>query len=540
MGKRLKDPIYGYISIDEKIIKEVVDTAEFQRLRNVVQTSYAPLYSSAVHNRFVHSLGVYYLGTLVAENVKEIVEKELKETEYGRCVEVFLLACLLHDVGHAPFSHTGEMYYLKSGERGDLHKRLIELTSDGNLEEEISLKSYKAAPHELMSAIVAIERFGDLIGNDKEKSFFARCITGYQYVIDTDEKYKILNCIISLLNSSVIDVDKLDYLIRDAYITGFDTINIDYERLLRSIYIKKDLVKRESNYEVVYTKGAISVIENVVYAHDAERKWIQNHPVVQYEGFLIRRIINDLNEKYGDNVLFSEDALSIDGKIIDKENIRISLLCDADIIFLMKNLNNNKYVEEYLNRGKRRHPLWKSEAEYRALFGTCFSPKTYDVLEDEMNALLKYLNYINHSNVLNEASLKACEEDILEAEKLYEESGKSNKLYCQQVESKKEYKCWMEAFKEFAEQQGISFDFVILEETLFSSGFAKEKLSELKIEFSELKSLSKLGEISTVLSSHSGERDKFFYVFYKRDDKKEIRMIDLVNSLDRLAKNKVQ
>ena len=539
MSKRLKDPIYGYITIDDKIIKEIVDTAEFQRLRNVVQTSYAPLYSSAVHNRFVHSLGVYYLGTLVAENIKSVVEKELKDTEYERCIEVFLLACLLHDVGHAPFSHTGEEYYLKSGERVELHKRLSELTGDSNLEEEISQKSYKAAPHELMSAIVAIECFGDIIGDDKEKSFFARCITGYQYVMDEDEKYKILNCVISLLNSSVIDVDKLDYLIRDAYITGFDTINIDYERLLRSIYIKKDLVKREADYEVVYTKGAISVIENVVYAHDAERKWIQNHPVVQYEGFLIKRIIDDLNEKYGDNVLFSEDALSKEGRMIKGENVRVSLLCDADIVFLMKNLDDNKYVEEYLDRGKRRHPLWKSEAEYRALFGTCFSAQTYEVLEQEMVSLLKYLNYIQHSNVINEASLKACEEDIQAAEKLYEESGR-NKKFRKQVEDKKEYKCWMEAFKEFADKQGIDFDFVLLEETLFSSGFAKERLSELKVEFSDLKSLSRLGEISTVLSSHSAGRDKFFYVFYRRDDKKNIRMIELVNILDYLVRNKVQ
>ena len=54
--KRFKDPIYGYIDIEQKIISEIVDTAGFQRLRNIIQTSYAPLYSSAVHNRFVHSL----------------------------------------------------------------------------------------------------------------------------------------------------------------------------------------------------------------------------------------------------------------------------------------------------------------------------------------------------------------------------------------------------------------------------------------------------------------------------------------------------
>ena len=519
-------------------MKEVVDTAEFQRLRNVIQTSYAPLYSSAVHNRFVHSLGVYYLGTLVAANIREIVPEEFEEEEYEKYINIFLLACLLHDVGHAPFSHTGEAYYLKSGVRDELHKRIIELTNDNNLEDEISQKSYKAAPHELMSAIVAIERFGDMIGDDNAKSFFARCITGYQYVNDTDEKCKVLNCIISLLNSSVIDVDKLDYLIRDAYITGFDTINIDYERLLKSIRIKKNSSRRDADYEVVYTKGAISVIENVVYAHDAERKWIQNHPIVQYEGFLIRRIINTLNEKYGENVLFSSEALSKQGRMING-NMKVSLLCDADIVFLMKNLESNKYVEEYLDRGKRRHPLWKSEAEYRAMFDTYFSPKMYEMLDEEMSALLKYLNFINHSNVINQSALTACENDIQEAEKLYKEFGETDKKYRKQMEDKKGYKAWIEAFKRFADEQKIEFDFVILEATLFSSGFAKEKLSELKVEFSELRSLSELGKISTVLSAQSSNRDKFFYVFYKRDDEITVRTIELINILEEMIRNKM-
>lgn len=62
--KRFKNPIYGYIDIQKEYIDKIVDTATFQRLRRVIQTSYSPLYSSAIHNRFVHSLGVYYLGAL--------------------------------------------------------------------------------------------------------------------------------------------------------------------------------------------------------------------------------------------------------------------------------------------------------------------------------------------------------------------------------------------------------------------------------------------------------------------------------------------
>ena len=100
-----------------------------------------------------------------------------------------------------------------------------------------------------------------------------------------------------MLNSKVIDVDKLDYLIRDAYITGFDTVNIDFERLLSSLTISKD----NGKYRIAYYKNAISVIENVVYAHDAERKWIQTHPVVLYEAYILQHIIGYLSEKIDDN-----------------------------------------------------------------------------------------------------------------------------------------------------------------------------------------------------------------------------------------------
>ena len=141
--KKLKDPIYGYISIDSFIVENIIDTAEFQRLRGITQTSYAPLFSSAVHNRFVHSLGVYYLGTLVATNIIEYLKKEEKIEQLDRCIEIFQLACLLHDLGHAPFSHTGEDYYLDNGDRKELHAKIVSLTKDNDLKAEISSRNYK-------------------------------------------------------------------------------------------------------------------------------------------------------------------------------------------------------------------------------------------------------------------------------------------------------------------------------------------------------------------------------------------------------------
>lgn len=184
--KRFKDPVYGYIDIDRAIISNIVDTAAFQRLRNIIQTSYLPLYSSAVHNRFVHSLGVYYLGKIVIGALSESKEEFNDIVNLDRWLGIFQIACLLHDVGHAPFSHTGEEYYLENGKRASLHNEIIELTKDKEMKDEIENKNYKAAPHELMSVIVALKEYGFLFENNEEKSFFARCITGYLYTKKTD------------------------------------------------------------------------------------------------------------------------------------------------------------------------------------------------------------------------------------------------------------------------------------------------------------------------------------------------------------------
>ena len=136
--KQLKDPIYGYIDVPCDYMENIVDTAVFQRLRRITQTSYAPLYASALHNRFVHSLGVYHLGEIAGKTLKDEIEKRLvlfkgqiDENKLADIVKVFSLACLLHDVGHSPFFHTGESFFAKDGSSVDyLHNKLSTVVHD--------------------------------------------------------------------------------------------------------------------------------------------------------------------------------------------------------------------------------------------------------------------------------------------------------------------------------------------------------------------------------------------------------------------------
>ena len=513
-SKRFKDPIYGYVEIDETIITNIVDTAGFQRLRNIIQTSYSPLYSSAVHNRFVHSLGVYHLGCIVSESIARNKDEFVESGDIKRYLKIFELACLLHDLGHAPFSHTGEEFYLENGKRDILHNFIVELTGDEDLEEEIKSKNYKAAPHELMSVIVALRDYSFLFQNNEEKSFFARCIIGYPYAKRENLKYSFLNCIISLLNSAVIDVDKLDYLIRDAYITGFDTVSIDYVRLLQSIKLRKE----EKNYHIVYTKSAISVIENVVYAHDAERKWIQNHPVVQYEAYLLQSAIEALKNKYTHVDLFSYEALTEDGVEIF-ENYKISLLCDADITFLMKNLDSDS-EKEYFQRKNRRHPLWKSEAEYKAIFNVGYTDKIFEIVENGLEGLCKYLNFVCKSQEINEIALGACEKDLENAQRLLETTTVNKENIETMIVEKGKHLQWLKALKTFAEEQKLDFDFVILRANQFNSGFAKEAFAKIQIEFDTLKRPCFFEKVTNTLKAEKSSREKFFYLFYRRIDKK--------------------
>lgn len=528
--KRFKDPIYGYIDIEDQIISKIVDTSGFQRLRNIIQTSYAPLYSSAVHNRFVHSLGVYYLGCLVCDTIRK--EKDCFEEIvcFDRYLYLFEIACLLHDLGHAPFSHTGEAYYLANGERTLLHNTILDLTHDVDLKEEIEKRNYNAAPHELMSVIVALKEYTDLFESDEERSFFARCITGYQYVIKNDPLHSFLNCIISLLNSSVIDVDKLDYLIRDAYITGFETVSIDYERLLKSIRLRKIGDK----YELLYVKGAISVIENVVYAHDAERKWIQNHPIVQYEAYLLQSAIEAIQQKYRYMNIFSYEALTTEGINLCCD-LKISLLSDADLIFLMKNLDNS-FVKEYYERKERRHPLWKSESEYKAVFNVAFTDNLFEIVERAFEELCKYLNFVTKSQVINEDALKACEKDVKRYEELAERDPKSKEKYEAALIKKRKSLQWLHVLEEFSVKQGIKFDFIIIKANQFTSGFAKEAFGKIKIEFDNIKNPCYFEKVTNVLRAEKSVREKFFYLYYRRtEDDHKIDLKDLAILLGKTA-----
>lgn len=439
MGKKqIRDPIYNYIELEDSFMA-LVNTPEFQRLRNIRQTSYEALYPSALHNRFVHSLGVFHLGKKAImcfwENTRDMLSRESKILEgekWGQIRDTFLYACLLHDVGHSPFSHTGEMYYNK-GIRFDLAlKNALGVPNplpNGHYEGEQFCADLKKGddktgnPHEAMSALIGLELCE---GIDIDRELFVRCIIGVKYQVELDDEARLskedmafLNAVIALLNGELIDVDKLDYVIRDAYVTGYKSLSIDLDRLLAGY----TLCKMNEEYRAGYKRRALSVIENVIFANDLERRWIQNHPTILYDGQLVDFLLGEydtyMKKQYekahspeshvqnpeGKTVgLAADDGLpKLIGTVFTKESLSqkgmsgidppLRLICDADIIAYVKNISNSKAARHYLNRSERLKPIWKTEASFAPLVEDLGYPLLRDIQKD-FDSFLKTLRSV--------------------------------------------------------------------------------------------------------------------------------------------------
>ena len=385
--KVIKDSIHGYIEVDEILILNFIDTPLFQRLRRVEQTSMRVLYPSARHDRFIHSIGTFYLGSKAFNYFKENFIKDNEDKYSGfwdKWERSFTSACLLHDIGHAPFSHTCENFFAKKMILIDDGKREIPFINQQLLDEmgqvlgEEEFKEFfndyrnsmDASPHEIVSCIVILKKYiKPLLELGADIELIIRAIIGCTYCKPKEEK-GLKNCIIRMLNSPVIDVDKLDYITRDTNLTGFENISIDTERLLRSFTAVKE---KTNDYYPAYNKNALSVIQNIIAANNAQQSWIVNHHVVVYHSYLlqtaIRKIAKIMSPDRPEQWIY--DFFSVDS-IIGKvccNGFEVNMLCDDDLWYLLKKYYDEVIeIKELLDRNIRKRAVWKSLAEFTMLF----------------------------------------------------------------------------------------------------------------------------------------------------------------------------
>lgn len=534
MQKLIKDIVHGYISLDEDLI-DVINSAEFQRLKSVRQTSYNSLYPSSLHDRFTHSLGVYKLGKIAFEHLKENVsndysDKNIPEEFWKQAQKIFLLACLLHDIGHSPFSHTGEYFYLNKRSKSssvylyDELSRVVNKTDFAvQFKESIQNKSV-AKPHEIMSSIIGIKKWlADKTEDQKE--LFARMIIGLQYKNSSDIQIGIYNALICLLNSSVIDIDKLDYLIRDKLMTGFEGVSIDVERLLASVCLVNQKVLGKEKYHLGYYKNAISVIENAVIAHDSEKKWIQAHAVVAYDSFLVQQCIKAINSYYckGTNSsIFCEEALGYEGISIQNNTIR--LLSDADIMFLAKQIPRDEpqreYVDEYFNRSIRKKAVWKSESEFDLMLRE-LGDNDRSVFAEWMEALVEDFktgaDSFDHCVIINKNTLSAIEKDYNRKMEDDEVPSEEKDVACEAFQSAKQK---IDVFKTFAQSNDINCNFVITWSKRFSSNVEKFKHDEILIKYKNFDHPKAIGDVISTYSLNQqsviSQLPNIYYIYYNR------------------------
>ena len=395
MSKLFKDPVHGYIRVPDDLCRSFIDTLIFQRLRHIEQTSMRCLFPGARHDRFVHSLGVYHLGaraySALLRNTEEPPVIEVLKDE--RLHNTFLIACLMHDCGHAPFSHTFEDYYNEtpSGSHGRAFALLKTLV--GGHEDFVVAKEggFKPAAHEAFSAAMLITHFGNVLKGQWDPVLAARMITGCRHHLhaSSELRLKVENTLISLLNNKVVDVDKLDYIIRDTWASGVKNTAVDMERLVDAftLTIEADYV------ELALRSSALSVIQSVADARNYLYEWVYNHHTVHYYADRLKTALKGLAETFAEeskpylfwDVFFSKEVF--DGPVpLANNSVSIHLPTDGDVLALMKTrIASNPAYRELATHQADRFALWKTQAEFRQLFGgrTLLPNRSMDLIARE-------------------------------------------------------------------------------------------------------------------------------------------------------------
>lgn len=304
--KIFNDPVYGFISIPFEIIFDVIEHPYFQRLRRIKQLGLTHLvYPGALHTRFHHVLGAMHLMTKAVATIRrkghEITEKEEKAV---------LLAILLHDIGHGPFSHALEHDIVCGVSHEDISEYFMErLSKEFNGELDLALTVFR---------------------NEHPKQFL------YQLV------------------SSQLDMDRMDYLNRDSFYTGVSEGKIGSDRII-------DMIDIVDGNLVLEEKGIYS-IEKFIVARRVMYWQVYLHKTVVAAEFMLIHVLRRAKElvQSGEQLFGSPALLFFMEQNISSEDFKnnpnvleqFSRLDDFDILGAIKvwQYSDDKVLSELSKR----------------------------------------------------------------------------------------------------------------------------------------------------------------------------------------------
>ena len=251
-SKTIRDSIHGNIKIGG-IFLDLLGAPEIQRLHNVKQLGLAHLvFPGAHHTRLEHSLGAYNM----ALKASEMLNLDESESELVTC------AALLHDIGHGPFSHT-----LESILRDSLDVNHVDLT------ERLLFGEYE----------IFDSREKEFISSPSVHEILSKNNINQRYVADIIKGKMLEYPYLSQLLDSAIDVDQLDYLIRDAYYTGVAYGMIDIERFIQTLVINDD--------RLAIARKGVGVVENILMARTLMYSSVYFHKTVRIAELMLSKSI---------------------------------------------------------------------------------------------------------------------------------------------------------------------------------------------------------------------------------------------------------
>ena len=251
----LRDAIHDYIHVDHLVIWHLINSQEMQRLRRVKQLGGTyQVFQSAEHSRFVHSLGVYQVVRRMLDT--ECLDNELNDYD-KLCV---MCAGLLHDIGHGPFSHSFEGVFKEDHE--NITVRMIL--------EDSEVHNILITVHEDLPTDIAA-------------------------IIQHTHKNQILIQMVS----SQLDADRMDYLLRDSYMTGTTYGQFDMSRILRTMRI--------CDGKIVYKESGVQAIENYILARYHMYWQVYYHPTARSYEHLLQSVFQRVKDLFSEGYSYKTD-----------------------------------------------------------------------------------------------------------------------------------------------------------------------------------------------------------------------------------------